>query len=78
MVMLNRTPCPTPNTSTIPRREKKELVIKMISKNNWRVSSESKEADVSKEEKSSEELALDREAAEAVIRGDFKAIMSSH
>lgn len=58
--------------STISKPEKKELVIPLISKNKWRLppsQSHSKRGEEEPPSKSAEEEALDREAAEAVLKG---------
>lgn len=55
-----------------PLEKKKEYVVPLIKKVNWRVSSHRKEADASKDPlitKSEEELALDKEAADAIRKG---------
>ena len=57
-----------PSSSTLPKAEKKEIVIPLIGKNKWRLPPTQSKGEAPA--KSSEENALDREAAEAVLRGE--------
>lgn len=54
-----------------PLEKKKDYVVPLIKKVNWRVPTHQKDAQSNKEgdKKSEEELALDKEAAAAIIKG---------
>ena len=56
-----------------PRVERKEYVVPLIRKNVWRLPQRSGSGGQGKEEggKSEEEIALEREAAEAIMRGQW-------
>ena len=65
--MINSNVVPS-SSSTLPKAEKKEIVIPLIGKNKWRLPPTQSQGENTA--KSSEETALDREAAEAVLKGD--------
>lgn len=66
----------TLSRSTKPVVQEKEFVVPLIVKNKWKLPSGVKEAGKEEEKgnvRSDKELELDREAAEAVLKGECRA-----